>query len=315
MRELEVLTSLAAPRVNRACLVVGSFVALLAVGCARPRPAASTSPPRPVAAKPSFEELVIHGYVHVGTQTLTRLKLRFFGAAHVKATELAKDFALLKYRDLESDVLERDALWVTAWYYDHGYLEVNVTHEAEVDGTEAIVTYRVREGSQYKLRGLDVVEAIDGKLYPPIGWKAPLGKGDVFSRTAMAEALAAMRTAYADLGYAYVEADPESTLDLEKHEVSLVVRVVRGKLQFLEDVNIVGNKKIATEVLRQELLVKPMDRYNETALLQSKQKLLDTGWFVRVDVSTKKGTNADRTIVTFEVEETRPGTALHMASA
>lgn len=288
-------------------LAVGSFVALVGFGCSR-----STTPP--IAAKPAGvapvvarEELLLHRPVKAGDQTLARLELRFIGARHATAKELAMELALPRLGALEPEVLERDDLVLTAWYYDRGYLEIKVTHAVSIEGDKAIVTYRLDEGIAYRVGAMHVAETMNGVKQPPIGWKAPLAVGALFSRIKFVNALAAMRTAYADLGYAYVEADPQTELDRDRRLVTLTIPVRRGVLQSFEAVVVLGNQRISADLVGKQLLVHANDRYSETALLQSKKNLLDTGWFERVDVSTKKGTSPSQTIVTFEVVETKKG--------
>jgi len=306
--------------VRHASWVVGSFVALaLAVallGCGRPAGSSPVvqAPAAGGALSPMNQELVIHHRVQVGNKTLARLKLRFVGAEHASAQALSKELGVAKYTHLTNEILERDDLVLTAWYYDRGYLELKVSHEAEVEGDDLVVTYRVDEGHPYTVSSLSASEPAHGLKAEPLGWKAPIAVGQTFSRIAMVAALAAVRTAYADLGYAYVEADPITEIDRDKHQVGIVVHVVRGKAQFFEEVAIVGNHKVSSELVRKQLTVQPNDRYGETALNTSKKRLLDTGWFTRVDVSTKKGSNDHRIVATFEVEETKGGPATHVVA-
>lgn len=279
---------------------VVALAAAFALGCAGSRPA--LAPPAPAKTARASDELTFPGPVRVGSRELARLRVRFVGVTRATAAELAKDLAVRR-GVLEDEALERDELVLCAWYYDRGHVDVRVERSMEVRADEAIVTFRVHEGLPYRVRAIAAFEELSGARVPPLGWTPPLHAGEIFSRVALVRAIDAMRTTYHDLGYAYVDAVPQTDVDPARHEIALFVPVVRGPLTFVERVVVDGNHRVGTDEIRGRLLVKVGDRYGDTPLLRSKDGLLDTGWFTRVDVSTKRGSAPDRIVVTFEVDE------------
>ncbi len=120
--------------------------------------------------------------------------------------------------------------------------------------------------------------------------------------------LQAVRTLYRDAGYANVEADPDTELDPVHHEVDIVVPIRRGPLVRVERIEIKGNTKTRDKVLRREMEIEEGQLFSESALEQSKKRIVALGYFERVDVSTEQGSTPDKIIVNFEIAERPTGT-------
>lgn len=211
--------------------------------------------------------------------------------------------------DVEEGSVEYALLWVSAWYYDHGYVAANVGQPLlHVDGDTLVVDVAIEEGGTYRIRSLECYEDQGEVRAVPFGWKAPLGKGALFERQKLLDAIHYVETIYRDLGYAWVTANPEAKVFPEVHEVSLAIPVFRGPRTHFGKFHFVGNETTSDELLRREIAAKEGALYGETVLMDAKNHLLATGWFTRVDVSTKKGAADDLVDVTFEFDE-RPANA------
>jgi len=290
--------------VNVRRLLVGTLVHVLLVGCGGAAKQSSSSSTASASAK-APNEIVLNRKAAWNAQIYDGMILRFVGNEHATAMELATDLAI-PHGMLEDDVLDRDALVVSAWYYDHGYLEVKVERPRVTvlpGGHEVLVEVAISEGSQYRIRSLHAFEEIDGKKVAPLGWSTKLKPGDLFSRRSLIDSLSDLRTSYRDRGYAYVEADPVTDLDKKKKEVGIEIPVRRGILTHFGHIRFSGNATTTTATLEKHISVTQGMLYTETGLVKSKERLLATGWFTRVDVSTKKGDKEDLVDVSFEFDE------------
>lgn len=268
--------------------------ALLSLACGPARP-----PADPTQHNTNDDDTIVAGkFTHHG-ETRGRLRLRVEGAA---VGAFARELDVTR-GTVDDDALSGDELMLLAWLLDRGHVEGTVTHRVEVAANEIAVTFKVTPGPVYHLRSFDVTEPTPAGSQPALGWVAPMKPGDVFSRAALIKALNKMRLTYHDLGYANVEADPQTSVDKEKREVGLTVSVVRNELVSVERVEVVGNKNVTTETIQGKLACRAGDRYSETAILQSKTALLDSGRFTKVDVSASIGGDKTKVIVRFEVQE------------
>lgn len=208
-----------------------------------------------------------------------------------------------------STLLERDPLFVTALYYDHGYMQIELgptTVTEATDGPFVDVTFTVKnEGKRIRIRRLSVHEREDGAEQILSDDEARRRfrprSGDWFSRIVLVEDLTKLRTFYRDQGYADVEAEPQTDLDVREGTVALEIPIVRGPLVTIETIVIEGNSKTPTDRVKSELRIREGERFHETRLQESKTRL--ESLFRRVEVTTERGSSPERLKVTFEVAE------------
>ena len=274
------------------------LLGLVLAGCSASRVGTSTTANPPASVVAFDRKVSWNGHV------FSRLELRFEGNESAPADALARDLDVV-HGLVERDYLARDALVIAAWYYDHGYADVHVDPpDVRAAGDTVIVTFRIREGGVYTIAALDCYEDLgSGKRAVPLGWKTTLGPGARFARRELLDSTRAMEVTYRDLGFAYVDARTATELDKASHRISIVIPVLRGPFTRFQALVFVGNKTIPEATLRKEVLVTEGDPYHETKLMNSRQRLLDTGWFLRVDVWTKKAQKEDEVVVTFELDE------------
>src|SRR6478752_1209513 len=204
-------------------------------------------------------------------------RITFIGNQNVSSSELrslmltgnAGFFAFGSGGPFRQDAFERDIAVLSAMYYDRGFLSVSIS------------TPRIMLRSE---------------------------PGQFFNRAELLEDLQAIRTLYRDHGYANVEANPQTQLDPETHEVDVSVPVERGPLVYFERIEIRGNSKTRDKVIRREFEVAEGELFSETKLERSKRRATALGYFERVDVSTEAGSAPDKMNVYVEVAEKPTGT-------
>ncbi len=177
------------------------------------------------------------------------------------------------------------------------------------------MTLAIDEGPRFRIRELRVYEkGPDGQEVEPIGGRRNLRMmvhaepGDYFNRAALMDDLQKIRSLYRDHGFANVEANPETRLDAETHEVDVIVPVVRGPLVHFERIEFRGNSKTRDKVLRRELEIAEGETFSESKLESSRKRVTALGYFERVDVSTEQGSAPDKMNVYMEVGERPTGT-------
>ena len=253
-------------------------------------------------------------------------RITFIGNEHVDSEELRSlmltgnggFFAFGSGGPFRQDAFERDIAVLSAMYYDRGFLSVSISTPRimltpDRNGIEVSIT--IEEGPRYRIRQLRVYEkGPSGAEVEPIDGRRNLRMmvrsepGDYFNRAALLEDLQSIRTLYRDHGYANVEANPQTQLDADTHEVDVTVPVERGPLVHFERIEIRGNSKTRDKVIRRELEVAEGDLFSETKLERSKRRATALGYFERVDVSTEAGSAPDRMNVYIEVSEKPTGT-------
>ncbi len=257
---------------------------------------------------------------------VTVRRITFIGNEHMSDDELRSvmftgNAGILAFGSggpFRQDAFERDIAVISGLYYDKGFLSVSINTPRIMltpDRTGIEISLTINEGPRYRIRQLRVYEqGPNGEEVEPIGGRRNLRlmvraeSGDYFNRAALLEDLEAIRVLYRDHGYAHVEANPQTPIDPKRHEVDIIIPVIRGPKVYFERIEIRGNTKTRDRVIRRELEIAETDLYSQSKLERSRRRVTALGYFERVDVSTEEGSAHDQMIVYFEVTEKPTGT-------
>jgi outer membrane protein insertion porin family len=227
----------------------------------------------------------------------------------VMQTKASNIFSLLtKTGILDEDILKNDVQILTAYYIDHGFLDVKIS-EPKIDlrnPKRIEIEIGIEEGPQYRMGTID---------FKGVGLKEKEGlfrilkvkRNDVYSNSAIRRDINALTDHYANQGYAYAEISPETAVDSKSLTVNLNFEVDKKRLVYLEKINITGNAKTRDKVVRRELLLAEGELYDASKLSRSRDRLKRTGYFKEVDLSTNRGSSEDKINLDLKVEETPTG--------
>ncbi|MAQ14637.1 MAG: outer membrane protein assembly factor BamA [Sandaracinus sp.] len=269
-------------------------------------------------------EVEVRFLIDEGEEVTVR-RIRFLGNQSIDSDELngfmqtseTGFFSFISDDDkFANDVFEEDVQRLQAYYYDQGFLAMQVgvpRIEMTADRRFIDITVPIEEGPRFRIGEMSVVE-IDGNgaeveaLEDDLRDYIDLESGDWFSRTKIGLGLQEITRIYRDEGYARVELNPETDLDEARRIVDVRITIVRGPPVRIERIDIRGNTKTRDSVLRREIRVLEGELYDQSELELSKQRLLQLRYFERVDVSEETGSRPDLMVLTFEVQERPTGT-------
>jgi outer membrane protein insertion porin family len=216
------------------------------------------------------------------------------------------------------DFFDEDVMRIQALYYDRGYLNVQVAPpriELTPDRQQIDITVPVSEGPRFKIGRLKVIEQNDaGEEVDPLGGRRVVREqietdpGEWFSRTKLSEGIERITRHYRDAGFAKAEVTPDTELDVDKRIVHITVGIRRGPECHIERIEIQGNDKTRDKVLRREIVITEGEKYSQTKLEYSKERMTALGYFERVDMSEADGNEPDGLVITYEVKERPTGT-------
>ncbi len=132
--------------------------------------------------------------------------------------------------------------------------------------------------------------------------------GEYFHRTNLGMSMFRMQDLYKDRGYAYVEVIPGTNIDADNRVADINFYVQKGSKVFVERIDIKGNLKTRDKVVRRQLRVYEGEYYSGTGLETSRRRVNMLGFFEKVDITEKRGSAADRIIITVDVKERPTGT-------
>jgi outer membrane protein insertion porin family len=230
----------------------------------------------------------------------------------LKKVMLTKQWNILSFITkvgvLDEDVLKNDVQLLTAYYVDHGYIDVKISDpKIDFSNPKRIqIEIDITEGSQYRFGDIDFtgdVLTTKEDLFRII----TIRRNDVFSNSAIRRDIGILTAVFADQGYAYAEISPETSADRANLSVGLTFNVDKKKQVTFERIQITGNTKTRDKVVRRELQVAEGELYTVTGLNESRNRLKRTGYFKEVEFATNRGTGDDKIDLDVNVEEAPTG--------
>lgn len=204
---------------------------------------------------------------------------------------------------LDQKKLQDDTDRLSAFYYDHGFLNVHVAEPiVERHANKLTVTFNIDEGPIYKVGAVDVA----GDLKVPrkeLLDKLTIKPAAVFSGSSMQHDVLTLSDFYSDRGYAYVNVDPRTQVDPAARLVNVTFNVTPGREVLVDRINITGNSKTSDKVIRRELTIQEQEPYSTSKIQLSKKKLDALGYFSNTRITTSPGPQPDQINLDVAVQE------------
>jgi outer membrane protein insertion porin family len=187
--------------------------------------------------------------------------------------------------------LQYDPLRIRDFYMQRGYLDAKIDEPyvaVDFDRYEAQMSYNVFEGDVYRVSDILVFQDTqvieDQELLEVIA----LEKNKPFNIKTFRDDAERIKTKIADLGYAYVQVQPDLKKDKEGKSVDVVYRITPGKKVRIRNVIISGNNRTLDRIIRRELFLAPGDTYSLSNLKDSRNALGRTGYFESNTIEEKR---------------------------
>jgi len=204
---------------------------------------------------------------------------------------------------LDQKKLQEDTERLSAFYYDHGFLNVQIPEPTvERHGNKLTVTFNIDEGPIYSVGNVGVA----GDLKVPakeLLAKLTIKPHKVFSGSSMQHDVLTLSDFYSDRGYAYVNVDPRTQVNPATHTVNVVFNIRPGREVLVDRINITGNTKTSDKVIRRELTIQEQEPYSASEIQQSKKRLDSLGYFSNTRITTSPGPQPDQIDLDVAVQE------------
>ncbi len=207
---------------------------------------------------------------------------------------------------LNKETLKTDTERLTAWYYDNGYINVRVDEpEVERKSDGLYVTIKIAEGDIYTVGKIDFAGDVREDLN--LRKDLDLVPGDTFRTSKLRQDILKLTDKYGDVGYAFVNIEPETDVDPDKKTVDITYRVDEGPAVTIDKIAITGNTKTRDKVIRRELKVEEQQQFSGTKLKKSRDALNRLGYFQEVNLTTQRGRSEEKLNLQVDVKEGQTG--------
>lgn len=187
--------------------------------------------------------------------------------------------------------LQYDPMRIRDFYMQNGYLDAKVDNPfvaVDFNHYEASMTYNVFEGDIFRVSDILIFQdtaVIDDKALLDI---IALEKNKPFNIKTFRDDAERIKTKIADLGYAFVQVQPDLRKDKEAKTVEVIYRIVPGKKVRIHNVIVSGNNRTLDRIVRRELFLAPGDWYSLSNLKDSRNALGRTGYFETTTIEEKR---------------------------
>jgi outer membrane protein insertion porin family len=208
---------------------------------------------------------------------------------------------------LNNDALKTDVERLTAFYYDHGYINVRIDEprvERKQDGL--YLTMRIDEGEQYKIGEVGFSGEVPGGE-ERAKQLVTLKKDQVFKASTLRDDVFRLTGYFSDQGYAFVNVEPETDVHPDDKIVNITYQVDKGPETYVDRVDIAGNTKTRDKVIRRELRIEEQSLFSATGLQVSRERVQRLGFFEDVNLTTQRGVRNDLLNVLVDVKEAQTG--------
>ena len=212
----------------------------------------------------------------------------------------------------DPDRLTFDRELLRRFYLANGYVDfrvVSAVAELTPDRSDFIVTFSLEEGERYRVAAIDIESQLRDLAPEQLRPAIEIEAGDWYDAEQVEEALVALSEVVGGLGYAFVDVEPRIERDREATTVDVTFEIDEGPRVYVERIDIVGNVRTLDEVIRREFRLAEGDAFNSALIRRSRQRIMNLGFFDRVEIETSAGSAPDRSVLTVEVSEVRPASS------
>ncbi|MEA3523210.1 MAG: outer membrane protein assembly factor BamA, partial [Campylobacterota bacterium] len=187
--------------------------------------------------------------------------------------------------------MQYDPLRIRDLYMQYGYLDAKIDEpfvRVDFDHYSAQISYQLSEGEVYRVSDIILDQRVDVMEDEALREVIKLKMNEAFNIKTFREDSERIKTAIADLGYAFVQVVPDLRKDAETKSVEVVYSIKPGEKVRIRNVIIAGNNRTLDRIVRRELYLGPGDMYNLTDLKDSRNALGRTGYFEGTTIEEKR---------------------------
>jgi outer membrane protein insertion porin family len=210
----------------------------------------------------------------------------------------------------DPDRVEADRDLLRRFYLKNGFADVQVVaalteYDPEKKGFN--VTFKIEEGSQYRVGSVDFRSSIPNFDPTSMRGYSRVHAGSLYNVEAVEKSVEEMQIEASRRGYAFAVVRPGGDRNFEAHTVSVVFNIDEGPRTYIERINLRGNTRTRDYVIRREFDISEGDAYNRALVDRAERRLKNLDYFKSVKITTEPGSSSDRVILNVDMEEKSTG--------
>jgi outer membrane protein insertion porin family len=219
--------------------------------------------------------------------------------------------SFLKSTDVyDPDRLNLDRELLRRYYLKNGHADARVVSavaDLDPEGKGFFITFTVEEGELYHFGRIDVESTLPSVDPASLRGEILTEEGEIYDAEQIDNTTEKLTIAVAEQGYAFGQIRPRIERDPIARVILLTYVVEQGPRVYIERINIVGNGRTRDYVVRREIRLAEGDAYNRLLVDQARLRLQKLSFFKSVKVTREPGSEPDRVVLNFIVEEQPTG--------
>ena len=210
----------------------------------------------------------------------------------------------------DPDRLTFDRELLRRHYLSNGYVDfrvISAVAELTPERSEFVITFSLEEGERYRIADIAIESRLRDLSPESLLPLVEIETGEWYDAEEVEDTVVALTEAVGSRGYAFVDVSPRIERDREATTVDVTFEIEEGPRVYVERIDIVGNVRTLDEVIRREIRLVEGDAFNTALVRRSRQRILNLGFFDKVDIRTSDGSAPDRSVLTVEVSEVPTG--------
>lgn len=232
----------------------------------------------------------------LGNEAFSTFKLKW------KMTTSTGDF--YKEKELQEDIEKLLFFYKTNGYPMVSIQKPEVNYDEEKKGI--VINITISEGNIFRIKKIsfsgntifntkELNEMIKTKL------------DDIYDVRTIALDKSNIEGAYFEKGYVTTSVIPYQDFDSKEAMVKINFKIKEGGISYIEKITVSGNTNTKNKVILRELLFKEGDMFEGKKIKQSRQRLINLGFFERVKFDILPGSEENKKRLNIEVKEGKTG--------
>jgi outer membrane protein insertion porin family len=212
--------------------------------------------------------------------------------------------------DYDPDRVAADREQLRLYYRSKGYADASVTSaKAEYDPAlhGFTLTFAIDEGPLYHFGDISLACNVPGVDSEKLRRELAARPGAVFDGRALDKTTDVLAVELSKLGFPFAQATPRITRDAAARRIDVTFTIDQGPRTYVERIDIHGNTRTKSYVIRREFDIAEGDAYNKSLIDRAERRLKNLNYFKTVKITRQPGSTSDRVVLDVDVEEQSTG--------
>ncbi len=218
--------------------------------------------------------------------------------------------AIIKADTYVPDRIAFDKQVLSDFYQSRGYVDFQVlsaTSELSRERDAFFVTFKVREGRQFRFGSVTTVSEVPGVEADAFARLARIRAGSIYNPGDLDKAIARMEALATRKGLNFIKVEPRITRNDRDQTLDVELVIKRGPRVIVERIDIEGNATTLDRVIRSQFRTAEGDPFNPREIRAAAERIRALGFFSDVQVQARDGSAPGNIVVDVNVEEAPTG--------